>query len=85
MVIKNGLAEDRIYKVSRQVGEIDQEMVRARKLLSKCCAERTRLCNQARLTRKSKRNREEIKTMCGDISAYSLTCLIAKSNQKRKY
>ena len=59
-------------KVSRDIQSLDDEIKSVRAFLSKCVAEHQRLCNQGRLTRRTRRNRTEILGHCETISSYSL-------------
>ncbi len=58
--------------------QIDREIVEKRKVLSKCVAEISRLKNNGRMTRKTKRNREQFTQLIGNISVYNLTALSCK-------
>ena len=65
--------------------EVDKEIKNVRSQLSKTCAELNRLKCNGRLTRKSRRNRLDISKLCGEISCYSLTCLLEKLKRRIKY
>ena len=58
--------------------EIDEIIANKRKLLSQCVAEIERLKQNKRITKKSRRNREEFAKMVGVISIHSLTKLACK-------
>ena len=76
---------NRTYTVSKAIKCINDEIKLARAFLSKCVAEKERLINKGRLTRRTKRNREEIAKQCEVISNYSLTCLIAQRKKRLTY
>ena len=58
--------------------EIEREIKDKRKLLSKCVAEIDRLKKNGRMTKRTKKNRDEISKYCGNISVHSVTQLVCK-------
>ena len=66
-----------------QIVEIEIKEVRSR--LSKCKAEIERLTVNGRLTKKGRRNRQQIQNECGEISHYVLVCYMEKLKKRIKY
>ena len=58
--------------------QLEKDVLEKRKLVSKCVAEKQRITENSRITRRTRRNRKEIEKLIGTISLYSLTKLICK-------
>ena len=58
--------------------QLEKDVLEKRKLISKCVAEKQRISENSRITRRTRRNRKEIEKLIGKISLYSLTKLICK-------
>lgn len=72
--------------IPKCIVQIDYEIKTTRSIISKTVAELQRIQSSGRMTRKGKRNREEIRKHCdGEISLYSLTCYICKLKSRLKY
>ena len=71
--------------VPKAIKVIDDEIKETRSFISKCVAEKDRLINKGRLTRRTKRNRTEMLRYCENISVYSLTCIIAHRKKRLIY
>ena len=83
--VQKGLLHTITITSPRWLQVIDNSIKDVRSRLSKCSAELNRLKINGRFTKRTKRNREEIRKECGEITHHTLICYMEKLKKRIKY